>query len=60
MAAKSHRALQITSIVLGVIVGIALIAVVALTLYMRVPLSPFFDREASPSHLPAIIPGFLP
>ena len=49
MAAKSHRALKITGIVIGVIVGIALIAVVALNIYMRVAFAPFFDRD-DPRH----------
>ena len=48
MAAKSHRALKITGIVIGVIVGIALVAAVALNMYMRVAFAPFFDRAAIP------------
>lgn len=52
MAAKSHRALKITGIVIGVIVGIALIAVVALNIYMRVAFAPFFDRAESPLRHP--------
>ena len=51
MAAKSHRALKITSIVIGAIVAVALIAVVALNIYMRVAFAPFFDRAESPLSL---------
>ena len=60
MAAKSHRALKITGIVIGVIVGIALIAVVALNIYMRVAFAPFFDRAESPFDIPGINTGFVP
>ena len=60
MAAKSHRALKITGIVIGVIVGIALIAMVALNIYMRVAFSPFFDRAESSFDIPGINTGFVP
>lgn len=60
MAAKSHRALKITGIVIGVIVGIALIAVVALNIYMRVAFAPFFDRAESPFDIPGVNTGFVP
>ena len=60
MAAKSHRALKITSIVIGAIVAVALIAVVALNIYMRVAFAPFFDRAESPFDIPGINTGFVP
>lgn len=59
-AAKSHRALKITSIVIGAIVAVALIAVVALNIYMRVAFAPFFDRAESPFDIPGINTGFVP
>ena len=36
MAKGKHRALKVTGVILGIIVGLALIAVVALNLYIKV------------------------
>ncbi len=60
MAAKSHRALKITGIVIGAIVAVALIAVVALNIYMRVAFAPFFDRAEFPSTSRASTPVSSP
>lgn len=60
MATGSHRALKITGIVLGAVVGIALIAVLALNLYMRTAFAPFFDQAEAQFEIPGLNSGFVP
>lgn len=60
MAAGSHRALKTVGIVVGVIVGLALVAVLGLNIYIRTAFAPFFERAESPFDIPGINTGFVP
>lgn len=60
MAAGNHRALKVTGIVAGAIVGVAFVAVLGLNIYIRAAFAPFFDRAESPFDIPGINTGFVP
>ncbi|WP_172137049.1 hypothetical protein [Adlercreutzia sp. ZJ473] len=56
-AKGSHRALKVVGIVVGVIVGIALVAVFGLNIYMRTAYAPFYDRVEQQFSIPGMVQG---
>lgn len=60
MAKGKHRALKVVGIVAGVIVGLAVIAVVALNLYIKVGFASFYDRTEIKGDVPGLSTGFVP
>lgn len=60
MATQSHRALKIVGIILGSLIGIAVIAVLALNLYIRTTFAPYFKQAEAQFEIPGLNSGFVP